>query len=381
MALEKNLFVENLAPGQEVSLPLLVKVCSRQISSRGVPYLNLVLTDRTGSLFAKVWDSADQLKVRLAAGTVAQVQGQVQLYQGQLQMIVRWAEPVDWAEVSADDYVICSRRSLESLTLELDGILAGMTDPDYKLITQKALRHPKTGMFWSGPAAKAFHHAYQRGLLEHTVSVAKMAEMVAGHYGPVLDSSLLVSGAILHDIGKVWEFSQGPAADYTTPGRLLGHLYLGAEFLKEVASELTDFPAEKLLLLQHLLVSHHGEPNLGSPQKPKILEAIALHQLDDLDGKLNGIGAFIRQEQELNENPASPGQGPRETGQWTSYNKLLGEYFYKTPGTEKWGGDWNESQITAGPENKAPQSEVKSPADKTDPAGEFRFTDKGEFLF
>jgi hypothetical protein len=185
--------------------------------------------------------------------------------------------------------------------------------------------------------------------------------MVGEHYGGLLNTSLLLSGAILHDIGKIFEFTKDAAPDYTTLGRLLGHLSYGAIYITELAKEMPDFPEEKLLLLQHMLISHHGEPSMGSPVTPKFLEAIALHFLDNLDGKLFGVADFIKKE----------GERPRSGGQlgWTTFNKLLNSFYLKTPDFKLVGSDaevpsWGNAALAeAAPVAPAPVAPDAAPVE------------------
>jgi 3'-5' exoribonuclease len=325
---EKSLFVVDLVVGRTYEIQLMVISQKRLTAKNGKPYLNLVFGDRTGRIPAKVWDAVDQLEPLLAVGQVASIRGEVSLYDGAPQLTVRSVGPLNQSSIILDDFAPAAKRDLEELTQEFTSLVDQIKDPDYRRLVVAVFKSPKVGDFWRSPAAKSFHHSYVRGLLEHTVTVGHLAAFVAKLYAPCLCGDLLLAGALLHDVGKCWEFSQGLATDYTTAGRFLGHLQMGAMFLGEVAADLGDFPEDKLLLLRHLLVSHHGEPAFGSPQKPKILEAIALHQLDDLDGKLNGVGDFIRED--LSKRQLGPGN-------WTAYHKLLGDYFYALPGVPLWG--------------------------------------------
>ncbi|MDR2142615.1 MAG: HDIG domain-containing protein [Deltaproteobacteria bacterium] len=317
-----------MVEGQSATrIPFLVRSCLRQVTSKGQPYLKLSLVDRTGQIEGVAWENPDQLKLSLLDGSLAAVTFRVGSYNNSLQLTVSSAKSLDWADYDLGDFVTASRRSREEMERELREIIKGLQDPHYRSLVDAALAHPKTRDFWTIPAAKAFHHAYQRGLLEHTLSVAQLAVLVARHYGQVLNGDLLVAGAILHDVGKCWEFTPGPVTDYSTSGRLLGHLHMGAMFLGEVAAGLSDFPEDKLLLLRHLLVSHHGVPEFGSCPVPQILEGIALHQLDDLDGKLNGVGAFIQRDL----------RAQNKSSGWTVLNRLLNNYFLASPGVPLWG--------------------------------------------
>ena len=168
--------------------------------------------------------------------------------------------------------------------------------------------------FKKAPAAKHFHHGYLGGLLEHTLSVSQMAVRVSEHY-PELDCDLLLSGAILHDIGKIEELTVEPTIEYSNKGRLLGHIVLGVMMVEEKLKTLKDFPPELALRLNHLILSHHGEFDFGSPKRPKFLEAFALHLIDDMDAKMNAISKLLKND--------------RQEGSWTVFNNLLQRYFYK----------------------------------------------------
>jgi len=174
--------------------------------------------------------------------------------------------------------------------------------------------HHFVTQFKKAPAAKNFHHSYLGGLLEHTLSVSQMAVIVSAHY-PDLDSDLLLSGAILHDIGKTEELTFEPNIEYSNKGRLLGHIVLGVVMVEEKLKSLKDFPSELALRLKHLILSHHGEFDFGSPKRPKFLEAFALHLIDDMDAKINGLSRLLKDD--------------RQEGSWTVFNKLFQRYFFK----------------------------------------------------
>jgi 3'-5' exoribonuclease len=355
VATGKKTYLKDLTAGQTFNLPLMVQNCQRRAKKNGSAYLSLDLADRTKVLGAKLWDHIDQFAPFLVEGQVALVQGDVSSYQGTLQLTIRGVKPVDPESLDLADFFRTAKRPIPEMTEELFELVAKIQDPHYRLLAEKALTHPKTSGFFTAPAAKSFHHAYVGGLLEHTLSVTKLAFFVAGHYGPSLNGDLLAVGALLHDVGKCWELTQSSLRDYTTVGRLLGHLFLGAEFVAEVAKDVTDFPADKLLLVRHLLLSHHGLPQYGAVQTPKFLEAIVLHQLDDLDGKLNGVGAFIRENLSYD---------PTGRAQWTSYNSLLTDYFYAPPGSIRWGEDPKDDQnpLSEPAERPAASSQATSQA-------------------
>ncbi|MBF0530143.1 MAG: HD domain-containing protein, partial [Deltaproteobacteria bacterium] len=172
-----------------------------------------------------------------------------------------------------------------------------------------------SGKFKIAPAAKRFHHEYRGGLLEHTLSVAKGAIAICGLY-PLLNRDLLLTGAIIHDLGKIREFDLGLSGDYTTEGRLIGHIVIGVEMLDSYLADRPRFDPQSAMLLKHMILSHHGEYDFGSPKKPKFLEALVLHYLDDLDAKMNAVTAFI-------------GRHVNEQTGWTDYNQKLERFFFR----------------------------------------------------
>ncbi len=313
----KDIFIKDLTLGEDLEAPFLVLSLGRGRTNRGGIYLNLELGDRTGRLAAKVWDGAEALAPRLAEGTVALVGGYVDSYRGSPQFIVREARPLPPAEIHWPDYLRASARPAAEMKAELWLLVDGLADADFRRLVAAVLRAPEVEeKFLAIPAAKSLHHAYMHGLLEHSLSVGRLAARVAEHY-PHLNRDLLVAGAILHDLGKIWEFSPPPRVDYTTLGRLKGHLVMGAEFLGRTADTIPGFPAEKLALLQHLLLSHHGEPEFGAPVRPQLLEAVALHHLDNIDAKLEAINSFLETE--------SDSEG------WSGYHRLFNSFFRRTP--------------------------------------------------
>jgi len=310
-------FLNDLAPGWEGQADGLVLSMNLARSSRGGAYLNLELGDRTRRLAAKVWDNAEDLAETLAEGAVVRVRGRLESYRGAPQLVIREARALSASEVDWRDYLKTAARPEAEMKEELFRLVSAMDDADYRRLTEAALNAPETAGFFMMPAAKNLHHAHLHGLLEHSLSVGRLAALVAVHYGQKLKAGLLVAGALLHDLGKVWEFSPPPRVDYTTLGRLQGHAVLGARFLRSLAGTLPGFPGEKIDLLEHLLLSHHGEPEFGASVRPQLLEALVLHQLDNLDAKLEAVDAFLEE--------GTDGEG------WSAYHRLFGGYFRRTP--------------------------------------------------
>lgn len=305
-----------LQEGQAVDeVYLLVK---KQVASakNGKPYGALRLGDPTGELEAKLWEQAEELLGPLSPGCPVRVAGKVQSYNGQLQLVVSaiCAAP----ETQAADLLPKSPRDLGEMWAELGRLKQSVQNPHLKKLLRAFFDEPDfRRVFELAPAAKGAHHAYVHGLLEHTVSVAGLADLVAGHYAH-LDRDLLITGALLHDLGKTEELTLGPPLDFTDAGRLEGHVVLGVRMLDARLARIKGFPAGLAGHLRHIIVSHHGQEAFGSPQKPKLPEALTLHTLDDLDAKTAMVRAIVEGE----------GQGE---GHWSNFNRLLERHIYTGP--------------------------------------------------
>ncbi|MFH2100195.1 MAG: HD domain-containing protein, partial [Pseudomonadota bacterium] len=217
-------------------------------------------------------------------------------------------------DLDLSDFMPASPRDRGEMLDELKSLAATVTDPDLLELLDAFFSDPVfTEKFTSAPAAKMMHHAYLGGLLEHSLSVALLAEAAARHY-PDLDRDLLVTGAVLHDIGKTTEFTWGASIDYSDPGRLLSHIVLGVQMLDEKIAGIPGFPEGRALLLRHMLISHHGSREFGSPEPGKTVEAVVLNLLDDLDAKVMGIRQFME------------AQDPDAS--WSAFHRTLERHFY-----------------------------------------------------
>ncbi|MDR2351886.1 MAG: CRISPR-associated endonuclease Cas3'' [Deltaproteobacteria bacterium] len=326
MLILKNIFVKDLSEGTKCIIPLLVQKSSLLSTRSNFPYLALELKDNTGVVIGRVWENVERIEKKIQANKVAVFEGDVTTYGGKLQIIIRSVLPLKEDEYVLSDYLKPGPPLPQGMQAELWELVNSIKDPDYRSLTERVLNEPRAQAFWTSPAAKVIHHSYSQGLLEHTLSVAKIANFVEQIYAPRLNRSLLLAGAILHDIGKVFEFFQELPTDYTTTGRLLGHPVLGTLFVTEVAGTFPNFPKAKLLLLQHLLISHHGEREKGSPEPPRLLEAIVLHHSDYLDGSTNAIATFLQ-----DQNTSEDFDFSKIEGSWTDYHKFLSGKFMRTP--------------------------------------------------
>ncbi|MDR1166914.1 MAG: HD domain-containing protein [Deltaproteobacteria bacterium] len=327
MKILKNLFARDLELGQEATIPLLVESCVLGQTRQNFPYLNLSLKDNTGSIVGKVWDNAASARQTLVEGRVAVFHGVVGDYRGERQLKIDKIVPVSKGDYDEADYKTQSPVDPEVLKRELLSLAGSVKDPDFREITLKVLTSPETQGFWTATAAKRLHHAYEGGLAEHSLNVAKLCLAAAQLYPEgSINVSLLLSGAILHDIGKIWEFNaEGEPGVYTTTGKLLGHPCLGAFFVGQAARSIPAFPELKRVLLEHILLSHHGDPSMGAAKEPKIVEAVMIHQMDMLDARVNGFRLFIESER-----AKAAGQQGLDKG-WTSYNRAYGTDIFDTP--------------------------------------------------
>jgi 3'-5' exoribonuclease len=217
--------------------------------------------------------------------------------------------------VAPTDFLPATSRDVDKMFSRLMEVTATLQDPNLKKLFDLFWADPEfTEAFKTAPAAKGMHHAYLGGLLEHTLSMTLLAEAVAGHYSGI-NRDLLIAGAVLHDSGKIKEFEYASKIDYSDAGRLVSHIVIAVEMLNEKISRIDGFPSENALLLKHMIVSHHGSRDFGSPEVPKTIEAVLLHYIDEIDSKVNGIREFIASE--------DPGES------WTSYHRLLERHFYK----------------------------------------------------
>ncbi len=281
----------------------------------GNPFLNITLADKTGQIKGVVWDNVAQMSDAAATGDFVQITATAGEYRGGLQLVVKSLAPVPVENVAPDDFLPTCSRDVDQMFLRLKAVVDTISTPCLaELMTAFWEDDLFVQRFKRAPAAKMMHHAYLGGLLEHTLSMALLADKIAGHYSGI-DRDLLLVGAVLHDVGKVRELSYQHRIDYTDEGRLLSHIAIGLEMVETQISRLDDFPAEMSTLIKHMLVSHHGAREFGSPEPPKTIEAVLLNYIDEIDSRLNSIREFM-----ATEDPQAV---------WTSYHRLLERHFYK----------------------------------------------------
>jgi len=319
----KSVYVKDLKTGDRVNEAFLAAEKNLAYSQKGSPYLNLRLRDRTGDVDGKIWENALAWDKAFKKGDLIRVQARALSFKNAIQLSISELRKVEDGEVELSDYFPVARGDLDQM---FAGILAYVEQVKTHCLT--ALLHAFfedekiAALFRRAPAAKGFHHIYIGGLLEHTLSVVRLLDLAAGHY-PGVNRDLLIAGGILHDIGKIYEFSYDRIVEYSDPGRLVGHIVMGVEMVDAKIATIPDFPEQIAMELRHLILSHHGVLEYGSPKRPKTLEALIVHHMDDLDAKVNAFQEYIRDARD-------------EESDWTPYHRLFDRFIYKgriRPGT------------------------------------------------
>ncbi len=312
----KNIFVTELKEGDRFEDLFLIKNVKAGETRAGKPYFVLTVMDKSGEVSGPVWDNVAFLQKICVAGEVVRLTGMVQSYRDSLQLRIEDIAQVPQTEIDLGCFYPASPRNIQEMANEVQDIVQSVGNPFLKkLLIHFFKKSDWWPNFQEAPAAKGIHHAYIGGLLEHSLSVAKVADFLAKHYAGV-DRSLLLAGALLHDIGKLEELKmESGLVEYTVRGRLKGHLVIGSEMVAGAAATIADFPEELLEQLQHLILSHHGRQEFGSPAVPMTVEAFILSFLDDLDAKMN-ITEQLRRKMDNKEMS------------WTEYQRSLERYLY-----------------------------------------------------
>jgi 3'-5' exoribonuclease len=311
----KKRFITDIQAGDVVDdiFVLSEKVLSQKRD--GNNFLNITLSDKTGMIKGVVWDKVDRITAGITSGDFVHVVGGVGEYRGALQVVIKKMASIPADRVDPSDFLPQTSRDIEGMFDRLSKITDSIKTEYLKRLVEAFWKDEAfVRKFKTAPAAKKMHHAYIGGLLEHTVSMVSLADKIAGHYSGV-DRDLLLVGAIFHDIGKIDEFEYQFRIDYSDKGRLLNHIVIGLKMVDEKLSKIEQFPEDQALLLKHMIVSHHGAREFGSPEPPKIIEAVLLNYIDEIDSKVNGIRDFMAAED------------ADET--WTSYHRILERHFYK----------------------------------------------------
>ncbi|OQY97510.1 MAG: hypothetical protein B6D35_14890 [Candidatus Brocadia sp. UTAMX2] len=309
-------YISSLKTGEVVEDVFLVLKKEVKETREKKPYLNLQLADKTGSLEARKWDASPHLCNSFHKDAFIKIKGVVETFNNTLQIRVNEISPVAEECVQMSDFVPSTEKDVSAMMSELRQIIKTIRDPYLsKLLDAFFTEESFCKVFSTAPAATQYHHAYLGGLLEHILSVARLAVSFSNLY-PMIKRDLLLTGVILHDIGKTRELSYERSFHYTDEGQLTGHLISGVLMIYEKAQKIDGFPSDLLNVLFHLILSHHGEYEWGSPVKPGTPEAIALHHLDNLDAKVYAATKAITEHKDT-------------SSSWTDYMKMFERRLYK----------------------------------------------------
>src|SRR6266576_1734849 len=315
----KDCFLADCAQHENKVLTSSFVVVSKQVKPKktGEPYLALTLGDRTGQMEAKMWDNVEDALDAFEQEDFIKIKGLLNKYKNRFQITIHKLRRLGDSEVDFADYLPKTTKDIGELWQTLAGFVAGFQDPHLKALVEAFMSDQEIAeAYRTAPAAKSLHHAYIGGLLDHVVSLCRSCDLMCQNY-PQINRDLLLTGAFLHDIGKIHELTYNRSFSYTTKGQLLGHMIIELEMLQAKLAHLPGFPEELKTMIEHLIISHHGQYDFGSPKLPMFPEALMLHYLDDLDSKMEAMRAMFERE--------SGSDSP-----WTSYNASLGRPLLNT---------------------------------------------------
>ena len=311
----KTSFVSDLGTEQAITSFFLVNEKEVRNSRAGKSYLRLDLGDRSGTIEAVMWDQFEVAAKEISRGDVVKVNARVESYRHKLQLTLQQLRLAKPEEVDLADFLPHTKEDVGKLWAQLLEYANSIENPWLKKLVNGIITDPATAARYKrAPAAKVMHHAYLGGLLEHVIGLCGLAKQVAAHY-PELNADLLLTVAILHDVGKLDELCYDRAIGYTTEGQLLGHIVMELETVSRSMDAIEGFPPNLKAVVQHLLISHHGQYEFGSPKLPMIREAMVFHYLDDMDSKMAAVRAALVTE-----------SGDDE---WSAYSAALGRKFLK----------------------------------------------------
>lgn len=309
-------YINTLREGDDITETYLCKSKSSGVAKNGKTFYSLVLQDKTGTIDGKIWELSNAIE-HFEAMEYVKLSAKVTSFNNKLQLNIRQTRRAEEGTYDISDYMPMTKFNIDEMFKELLALIDSIKDENLKTLLKSFFVEDASfaKAFKMSSAAKSMHHAFVGGLLQHTLSVARIADFLAGFY-PIMNRDLLVTAAICHDIGKVKEISEFPVNDYTDAGNLLGHIVMGAMMVKEKADGIAGFDETLKNNLVHCILSHHGKLEYGSPEKPKIIEAVALSFADDTDAKLEGFSEALESEQ--------------AEGDWLPYNKMFESIIRKT---------------------------------------------------
>jgi 3'-5' exoribonuclease len=315
----KEFFICDCAKQENKVITSTFVVVSKQVKPKktGEPYLAIVLGDRSGQIEAKMWDNVEDALDAFEQDDFLKVKGLLNKYKNRFQLTIHKLRRLGDAEIDFADYLPKTTKNIDELWQALGDFVSTLQNPYLKALIQAFMADTEIAQAYrNAPAAKTLHHAYIGGLLDHVVSLFRSCDLICRNY-PHVNRDLVLAGAFLHDVGKIHELTYNRSFSYTTRGQLLGHMVIELEMLRAKVALVPGFPAELTTLLEHLIISHHGQYEFGSPKLPMFPEALLLHYMDDLDSKMESMRAHFERESELE-------------SAWTSYNASLGRPLLNT---------------------------------------------------
>jgi len=344
----KDFFICNCAQHENKLITSSFVVVSKQVKPKksGEPYLALTLGDRSGQLEAKMWDNVEDAIDAFEQEDFIKVKGLINKYKNRFQLTIHKLRRLADSEIDFADYLPKTSKDIGELWQTLAGFVATFQDPNLKALVEAFMSDPAIAeAYRNAPAAKSLHHAYIGGLLDHVVSLFRSCDLVCRNY-PQINRDLLLTGAFLHDIGKIHELTFNRSFSYTTRGQLLGHMVIELEMLQAKVAQVPGFPDELKTLVEHLIISHHGQYEFGSPKLPMFPEALMLHYLDDLDSKMEAMRAHFE-------------RGADADGAWAGYNPSLGRPLLNTAKFLEKKEETEKNGKLATPEEQTNHAEIK----------------------
>lgn len=308
-------YINTFKEGDTISEQYLCKFKQELKNRNGKSYYSLKLQDKTGTIEAKVWDINKNIE-EFEVFDYIHIEGSVIVYQEEYQLNVQKISKSSIGELDPTDYIPATPKDIGLLLEELAQLVGSVKNVYIKQLLENFFSKEEfLKEFKYHSAAKSVHHAYLGGLLEHTVTVAKIGEDLCKHY-PIANKELVIAGCLLHDIGKLKELSQFPENDYTDLGNMMGHIPIGTEMVHDHIKEIENFPEELAMLIKHIIISHHGEYEYGSPKRPKTIEAMIVHSADNVDSRIKIVEEVLLADTSNNK--------------YAGYNRILGRNIRKT---------------------------------------------------
>lgn len=307
--------IKDLKDKDAVQSIFLVRGKNISMGKNGRPFMALQLGDHTGTLDARVWDNVEDVSREFESGDLVKTRGQIQVYQNRKQLIVHKLEKLSDPSINPEDFLVQSSFNPEDLFAEVLTFVKSMKNDHLRQLSLDVIEDPEIKpLLLKAPAAKSIHHAWKGGLIEHITSIMKILDFMAKNYD-FLNRDFLIFGALFHDIGKLWELSYDHGFSYTDRGRLIGHMEIACELIDRKSQKILGFQQDLRDLCKHIVLSHHGKLEYGSPKTPHFIEAYLVAMVDDLDSKMSTLNQFVSQERQ------------NSTDRWSRLNEMFERYF------------------------------------------------------